>query len=99
MKANVQLRELDKPELEYYQSEEDIEHLLEVIGFPKKHRNSITGAIVRLIDGDIESVWLSESNRPYDLNSTYHPLPYFMPSNRSKKYLPFYWMKDNSDYN
>jgi hypothetical protein len=91
-------RQLEDPDLILVMNDRELEDLLENIGLPKRDRPNITAAIARISDGDYDSIWISESNRPYDLSSFYHPLSYYRPRSWTKKRLPIYWKEENPDY-
>jgi hypothetical protein len=78
---------------------QEIEGYLESVSFPDEYRKDITGVCV--LSGDCEHValWLTESNRPYDINAIYHPLPYYITEEmKSSKHLPDYWKESNKYY-
>jgi hypothetical protein len=96
--ATVSLRTLDKRGYEYIQNDSDIQDFLDTLGFPKRQRKNITGLVVIIGDGDIEAAWVSESSRPYDLSSWYHPLPFYRSRWWVKRNLPVYWLENNDAY-
>jgi len=97
-KPSTQLRNLQEDDLEFYQNSQDIKHLVDMVGLPKKYKKHITGAVALIGDGDIYAVWLSESRAPYDLNATYYSLPYYKPEDWNGDKLPIYWSEENEEY-
>jgi hypothetical protein len=103
---NIRLVYLDDSKTElntrlvYMTDSQDIESVLDYVGFSTSERKyiNITGALVAISDGDYDSVFLSESSAPYDLMSTYHPLPYYKPETWTQTCLPAYWSEENEDY-
>lgn len=92
------LRTLQDEEFTYIQTDRDILDFLDTVGFPKKWKYQITGMVIVLGDGEINAMWVSESNRPYDLSSTYYALPDYRPVRWVKRHLPAYWLEDNEYY-
>ena len=82
---------------------EDVEFIHEFVAFPDEYRNEITAVQYIIGDGDVLAVWLSESARPYDLYSTWNPLPFYRPDEwntaESLNRLPEYWLEWNEFYN
>lgn len=97
-RPNVLLKDLERVSLDFIQTDWDIKFWLEFVGFPKKSRDSITGMVVKISDGDLEAIWLSESNGPFWVDSHYHPLAYYRPKSWVKKNLPEYWLEKNPEY-
>lgn len=91
-------KELDNPEHILISDYQDIVFWLDFVAFPKKWRHDITAMIVITNDGDLSAMWLSESNRYYDLSADYQPLPFYRPSYWTKKNLPEYWLESNNYY-
>lgn len=56
---------------------QNVESLLESIGFPTEYREDITAIIAKIGDGDYNELWFSESGRYYDLSADYHNLAYY----------------------
>ena len=54
---------------------QDLDSLCEY--FPILPREDITGAIVTVVDGEYNEVYLTESSRPYELNADYNPISYY----------------------
>jgi uncharacterized protein (DUF1919 family) len=78
---------------------QEIADTLEMVDFPKRQRKNITAVATIIEDGELEAVWVSEDNAPYENRSCFYALPYYRPSNWSKKYLPNYWLENNCYYN
>jgi hypothetical protein len=100
MKHQVSLKELEKDDYIFVSNSQDIASSLEYIGLDEEYKKDITGIVYVLSDGEYLAVWLSESNRPYDLSSTYHPLPYYLSDNLKKfqQHLASYWQEENEYY-
>lgn len=74
---NIPLNELDSPEFNLEMDSQDIESILEHFG-SLINSNIIKGVVASLGDGDYKEVYVTESSRPYDLSSVYHPLSYYL---------------------
>lgn len=73
---NIPASELEGEEFSLLLNSQDIDDLLAY--FPMLEFQNITGALVSIGDGDYGEVYVTESSRPYDLNSIYHPLSYYL---------------------
>lgn len=90
--------ELDQDDYILIQNSQDLNFWLEFVALPVEYWQDITGAIVVIGDGDLIAIWLTESSRYYDLNSTYYSLPYYRPKSWTIKNLPEYWLESNQYY-
>jgi hypothetical protein len=98
-KPCISLRRLDtKPDYILIQTDYELSDWLDFVGFPRQWRRNITGIVLTVNDGDLTSMWLSESSAYYDLSATYHPLSYYRPVSWTKRNLPEYWLETNPDY-
>jgi len=99
-KPVLSLRMLDnKPDYDYVCLSQDIDFWLEFVGMPESSYDDITGLVVNTCEGELLSVWLTESNRPYDLVSSYYPLPHYKPMGwKNEPNLPDYWLETNPYY-
>jgi hypothetical protein len=99
-KANVALSDLQSDIYTRIQTDYDLTFVLEFVSVPDEYKSDITGAIVLECDGDYDAVWLTESARPFDLDATYHPLPYYKPGNWDKEchLFTWYWNEHNPEY-
>jgi hypothetical protein len=97
---NFRLNDIqDIPDQYYIQTDYELSEVLDYVGFPEEYRKDITSALVVVFDADYEAVFLSESARPYDLNSWYQPLPYYLPEDWiNRRNLPVYWLESNEYY-
>jgi hypothetical protein len=100
MRFKFRLEELDDSEYGFFMDSQDIKTVCEFVGLDEEYKKDITGVVVVLKDGEYLAVWLSESNRPYALSSTYHPLPYYLSDNLKKfqQHLAGYWQEENEYY-
>jgi hypothetical protein len=57
---------------------QDVQAVLESVGFPKRWRYQITGAMTRIHEGEYLVVFLSEDRRVGSNDSLWHPLPFYM---------------------
>lgn len=105
---STQLKNLEFPksELGEYESvylaldSQEIKGYLEYVDFPIEYENDITGILCLSGDNDHIALWLTESNRPYEITSIYHPLPYYKDENKKNLTfgLPDYWKESNKYY-
>lgn len=73
----AELKTLDNIAYTLLTDSQDVQAVLESCGVPKEFRANITGAYVKVGDGDYDDVWLSESNSPWNLSAIYHPLSFY----------------------
>ena len=83
---------------QYMTDSQDLTWLFKMVALPEDYHKDITAAMVYCYDGDILSVFLSESGRYYDINSLYRPLTFYRPENWSINKLPEYWQDSNEYY-
>jgi hypothetical protein len=94
MQTTVTLAQLQDEKYTFIQSDSDLIAVLEFVGLPPTWAEHISGAVVKILDGEYGQVYLSESSAPYALAAWYHPLPYYMDTHRGKQYLPAYWQEE-----
>lgn len=72
---NIPLSEIQ--DLEYFcMDQQDVEFICDL--FPFLSRDDITGYVANIGDEDYTEIYITESSRPYDLHSIYHPLEYYL---------------------
>lgn len=94
------LRDIPDSAIVMYDTQ-DIESVLGYVGLSHL-KHEITAVAVVVSDGDYSAVWLTESNRPYDIFTRYSPLPEYLES-LPRKVRKFsvnleYWQSGNPLY-
>ncbi len=75
METTKQLNDLQGNEYIFLQNDGDI---LDVASeFATDFAEDITGAVVKMGNGEYLEVWLTESSRPYELQAIYHTPAYW----------------------
>lgn len=76
---------------------QEIYHVLDCLGL-LAYQNDITGIYLVLGEGDYLAVFITESTRPYEIDTLYHPLPYYKEEGKDYSKYPSYWSEDNPFY-
>lgn len=96
MKTTIQLRDLNGVARTYLATGAmEVEIALDQVGFPVQYRKDITAVLTQVYDGDIERMWISESCRPHEQLSAWHPIVFYKTAEMQFKKLPPYWMEEN----
>ena len=62
------------------QTDYELADIIDYAGSPDAYRADITGAMVKVGDGDYSEIWFTESSRYYDLNAEYLPVSFWTES-------------------
>ena len=101
MNKNKRLKNLQDEKYYFVQTDSELADVLNYVGLKEEYKQDITGAVLLIGNGDYIAVWLTETPRYYDLNATYHYLPFYKDDDNKElnTYLPEYWHEDNKEYN
>ena len=91
------LRDLQDEMYTLVTDSQDVSFICESVGLLPEERQGITGAVVWLIDGECEEVYLTESSRPYELSARYHIAEVFTWGRNSDIELPHDEAEDKDD--
>lgn len=73
---NIPCSKLDSPDFILLTDSQDLKALCDYLSFLPCE--NITGALVKINDGDYSEVYITEWSRPYDLTAIYTPLDYYL---------------------
>ena len=68
------LRDLQDARYTLVQNDTDLQQIKRYFGITD---NSITGCVVKILDGDYAEVWFSEASRWFELSAIYHSPEYY----------------------